>query len=114
MTDQQGSTINLASGGSALIGLGILAIAKTTSPAIWFGIPSAMALITNQVLLHDFKMKNLEANLGRGHFKNHRYYVSLRVTPEGYFINKFIPLGDYSPQTYARIQVSVVKVNLTF
>ncbi|MBL7877358.1 MAG: hypothetical protein JNL53_16960, partial [Cyclobacteriaceae bacterium] len=62
LTKKQGSTINLSSGGAALIGLGITALLETESPAVFIGVPSALALIMHQSLFHSYKMKNLESN----------------------------------------------------
>jgi hypothetical protein len=63
LTKKQGSTINLSSGGAALIGLGIAALLQNESPAVWVGVPSALALIMHQSLFHSYKMKNLVSNI---------------------------------------------------
>ena len=104
LTDKQGSTINLSAVGAALIGLGVVALADSNSAGVGIGVPCGLALITHQILLHNFKMKNLATNFqGSRHGKNN-YHVSLKITPESYFLNKRIPAKDYSPLSISRIQ----------
>ncbi|MDZ7646935.1 MAG: hypothetical protein U5K54_07010 [Cytophagales bacterium] len=76
LTKKQGSTINLSSGGAALIGLGITALLGTESPAVFIGVPSALALIMHQSLFHSYKMKNLARILNSvGMEKAHSIYA---------------------------------------
>lgn len=110
LTDRQGSTLNLAVGGAALIGLGVVFFTKSESPAVWLGVPSGLALFTHQLLLHNYKTTNMEMNIRGKKYKKRSYSVSLKVTPEGYFLNKQIPLRNYSPQLAAQMQNPLLKL----
>ena len=114
LTDKQGSTINFSTAGAALMGLGAVALTESRSAAVWIGVPSGLALITHQILLHKYKMKNLELNLQRGSIRKRNYNVSFKVTPENYFLNQRIPVKEYSPQVFARLQNPVFKLVVTF
>lgn len=114
LTDKQGSTINFSTAGAALLGLGTVALTESKSGAVWIGVPSGLALITHQILLHKYKMKNLELNLQRGSIRKRNYDVSFKVTPESYFLNQHIPVKEYSPQVFARLQNPLFKLVLTF
>jgi hypothetical protein len=114
-TKKQGSTIGLATAGAALMGAGIVALAdETDSPALLIGIPSAMALITHQILFHNFKKDNLELKLQGSVNRKKIFHASLNVTPESYLLNKKIPLGNLSPAKYASLQNPFVKLKITF
>ena len=114
LTDKQGSTINFSTAGAAILGLGTVALTESKSAAVWLGVPSGLALITHQLLFHKYKMKNLETNL-RGSLDNHsKVNVSLKVTPESYFLNQRIPAKEYSPEGFARLQNPVFKLVITF
>ena len=114
LSDKQGSTISLSSTGAALIGFGIVAMAESESVVAIIGVPTGLALITHQILFHNFKMKNLEMKL-RGHEKRkHDYKFSLTVTPENYLLNKKIDAKNYSPQSFSRLQNSLFNLRFTF
>lgn len=57
LTKKQGSTIGYSTAGAALLGLGIMAIAESESSTAIIGVPSALALITQQILFQNFKKK---------------------------------------------------------
>lgn len=113
LTKKQGSTINLSSGGAALIGLGITALLETESPAVFIGVPSALALIMHQSLFHSYKMKNLESNLkiGRGNKKFLQF--SMRVTPEGYLANKRMSDRIYFTNNFPKLAEPIVRLKLS-
>lgn len=96
LTKRQGSTINLASGGAALIGLGVVALTEAETPAWWVGVPSAFALVMHQSLFHSYKKKNLEGNFNFGKSGTSRAKFSMKVTPENFFTNKY-----YSERLFA-------------
>ena len=118
LTDKQGSTIRLSTAGAALMGLGIVELANSPganiSSAIWLGVPSGLALITQQGLLHNYKMKNLEMNLRGSSRSKHNYKVGLQITPESYFVNQRISPRHFTPETYTRIQNPLFRLSLTF
>jgi len=114
LTKKQGSTLALATGGAALIGLGIASLAEEDSPALWIGLPSALALITHQIAFHNFKMKNLEMNLHGSLNRKKKFHVALNFSPENYFVNKRIPVGNLSPASYASLQNPMVKLKIRF
>ncbi len=114
LTSKQGGTLQLATAGAALVGLGIAAVAGTDSPGVFIGIPSVLALITHRIVFHNFKMKNLEANIGGSGKRKHDYSFTVNVSPENYLLNKKIPTQNYSPQTYSQLQNSLVKLRFTF
>ena len=116
LTDKQGSTLNLSTGGAALVGLGIVILAESSSPAVNIGVPTGLALITHQLLLHNFKMKNMELNLrGSNRGRSHRNFkLALQVTPESYFLNQKISVKEYSPASFSRMQNPLVRLKLTF
>jgi hypothetical protein len=87
LTKRQGSTINLASGGAALIGLGIVSLTESGSPVVWIGVPSVLGLITHQIIFHKYKMKNLEKEIHLGSNGKHPIQFSMKVMPENYFIS---------------------------
>lgn len=114
LTDKQGSTLELSTAGAGLVGLGVAALTESSSPAVWVGIPSGLALITHQILFNNFKTKNLTVGFHGGRHRKNNFLVSLKVTPEGYFINKRMPVKDYSPQTFSTIHQSLVRLQVKF
>jgi len=114
LTKRQGSTINLASGGAALIGLGIIAITESDSPGVWIGVPSALGLITHQILFHKFKMKNLKNGIQLGSTNNHRMQFSMKVMPENYFAASKQTNPFYSVNGSPVISNPLIKLNFTF
>ncbi len=88
LTKRQGSTISLSSGGAALVGLGVVAITESESPAVWFGVPSALALVAHQLVFHSYKNKNLISNINRGATGRRAVSLSIKATPENYLVNK--------------------------
>lgn len=88
LTKRQGSTLNLSSGGAALVGLGVMALIGTESPALNIAVPTACALLTHQLIFHSYKTENIEKNLKIGRVNKHHLHLSLNVMPENYFSNK--------------------------
>ena len=88
LTKRQGSTINLASGGAALIGLGAVAMTSAESPGWYVGTASVSALIMHQALFSSYKKKNFENRMSLGKNKDNRMQFSMKVTPENFFVHK--------------------------
>lgn len=95
LNKKQGSTIALSTGGAALVGLGLAAIFETDSPTLWVGIPSVLALATQQILFNKYKKDNLAGNLLSKINKDKPYRFTMKVTPENYFVNQrmIVPSG---------------------
>jgi len=88
LNKKQGSTIKLASGGAALIGLGTIALTESDAPALYVGAASVCGLVMHQILFHSYKKKNLERRFDLGRNSNSRMQFAFNVTPENYLINK--------------------------
>lgn len=114
LTSKQGGTLQLSTAGAALVGLGIAAVAGTDSPGVIIGIPSVLALITHQLLFHNFKMQNLGMSLKGSDRRKNVYGFSFNVNPENYLLNKKIPSHNHSSGSYFRSQSSLVNVRFTF
>lgn len=114
LTEKQGSTLNLSVAGAALVGLGVVTLTKSNSPAVWIGVPSGLALITHQVIFHGFKKENIELNFQGSYNRQRKYHVALQVTPESYFINQQIPAKDFTPQAYAMLQSPLFRLSVSF
>jgi len=114
LTKKQGSTINLASGGAALIGLGLVALIESDSPGVWVGVPSVAALIMHQSLFRSYKMKNLAGKVKLGLGDKKAVNLSMRVTPEGYFANKKMSDRLYVTNNFPKLAEPIVKLKLTF
>lgn len=114
LTDIQGSTISLSTGGAALLGLGVVVLADPSSPTLWFGIPSFAALITHQVLLQKYKRENLQTTLRGSRYRKSPFKLALQITPESYLMNKQFSSRADSYSTYLQMQNPIVKFKLTF
>jgi hypothetical protein len=115
LSKRQGSTISLSSGGAALIGLGIVAIAESDSPAIIIGVPSALALITHQLIFHSYKTKNLESKIKLGSSRKSPVSFSMKATPENYFVNKQLqPEKVIFSNNFPRLANPIVNFKITF
>jgi hypothetical protein len=114
LTRKQGSTINLAAGGGALVGLGLAVMIEAETAALALGIPSACALVMHQVVFKKFKRENLTEKL-QGDAKGKRHFrVGMKLTPENYFINKRIPVNGFTPEAYTRLQNPLFKLTVSF
>lgn len=91
LTKKQGSTINLASAGGALLGIGVMLIAQGDSPTAWIGVPSLFALGAHQMVFHRYKHDNLIKGLKGDFGRNKKYEFSMKLMPENYFVNKNTP-----------------------
>ncbi|WP_113924356.1 hypothetical protein [Cognataquiflexum aquatile] len=95
LNKKQGSTIALSTGGAGLVGFGLAAIFETDSPTLWVGIPSVLALATQQILFNKYKKDNLAGNLLSKINKDKPYRFTMKVTPENFFVNQrmIVPSG---------------------
>lgn len=112
LTKKQGSTIKIASGGAALIGLGAVVLTQSDAPAWYVGTSSVCALLMHQLLFNSYKKKNFENNLNLGESANSRMQFTLNVNPENYLVNKRL-----SRETMARnpsLSYPIVKFKLRF
>ncbi len=114
LTKKQGSTINLSTAGAALIGLGVATLFESDSPTVWIGVPSGLALITHQVLLHIYKRDNLIRGFEGRKQRNNNFQFSMNVMPENYFINQKFPAREYSPGSNTPVANPLVKLKLRF
>ncbi|MBL7873972.1 MAG: hypothetical protein JNM78_20335 [Cyclobacteriaceae bacterium] len=115
LSKRQGSTISLSSGGAALIGLGIVALAESESPAVIIGVPSALALLTHQLIFHSYKMKNLESKVNLGGSGRRPVSFSMKATPENYFVNKQLqPEKVIISNNFPRLANPIINLKLTF
>lgn len=114
LTKKQGSAINLAAGGAALVGFGVVAITESESPWVWFGVPSALALVTHQLVLHKYKQDNITKRLQGSLSRKHDFKLSMNVMPENYFINKQMPAREYAPNTQSLLSNPIVKLKVSF
>jgi hypothetical protein len=89
LTNKQGSTILFSTGGAALMGLGILAIAESQNPTVWIAVPSLLGLGAQQILFQKYKRENLANQTLSGRLsKDRKFDFTVKVTPENYFVNK--------------------------
>lgn len=114
LTKKQGSTIIFATAGSSLMGLGIMALTESESPTAWVGVPTALALVTQQLVFHKYKRENLARSLqGKGGNQRSNVAFSFQVMPENYFINQRL-----RPESFGRpgsgLPNSIVKLGLRF
>ncbi len=115
LTRKQGSTINLATAGGGLIGMGLAAILESESPALYIGLPSGLALLAHQVTFSRYKRENLKDRLKAGINKKHKWNLSFDVQPENYFVNQNMnELDDYYNGGDFNSPRSIVKLKLKF
>jgi len=116
LTKRQGSTISYSSGGAALLGLGVATLIESESASVWVGIPSALALVTQQVLFNKYKRENLINGLQGRSKRDHAFKFSMKVTPENYFINQRIPVNADAAGSNPNAVVSnpLVSLKLSF
>jgi len=112
LTRRQGSTINLASGGAALIGLGVVALTSAESPGWYVGVSSVSALIMHQALFNSYKKKNFENSLNLGRNRESRVKFSMKVTPENYFAHKHMSKDVFLRN--ANLTYPIVNLKLVF
>ncbi len=91
LTKRQGSTINLSSAGGALLGLGVMLIINSETPAAWVAVPSSVALLAHQIVFNRYKNENLLKNLKGESSRNKKFDFSMKLMPENYFVNKNTP-----------------------
>lgn len=114
-TKRQGSTISYASGGAAVLGLGVVALTSSESASVWVGVPSALALITHQILFNKFKRENLTNGLqGSIRLKQRAFRFSMDVKPENYFLHQRMPLRENPTFHNAMASNPIVKLKLSF
>ncbi len=75
---------------------------------------AASLLISRQVMFKKFKFENLELGLrGKASIKKNLNF-SMKLTPEGYLLNRSLPLQNYTPEIAYKMQSSVINLRLTF
>lgn len=113
LTARQGSTINYASGGAALLGLGISALAETESTIMVLGLASGFALITQQYLFAKYKKENLNFNLARKNAEGDVKYA-LKFNPENYLLNQTLQSKATIMSSYSQLSTPIINFNLNF
>jgi hypothetical protein len=113
LTNRQGSTINYASGGAALLGLGVSAIFEAESPAVVFGLASGFALATQEILFAKYKNENMNLELSRTN-KEKGINYSLNFRPENYILNQKLQAGANIFSNYSLLSNPIVNFNLKF
>ncbi|GAB2629695.1 hypothetical protein [Belliella aquatica] len=113
LTARQGSTINYASGGAALLGLGVTALAQSDSPVVVLGVASGFALITQEYLFAKYKKENLNFNLSRQSLSGDIKY-SLKFHPENYILNQQLQSKATIMSSYSQLSTPIINFNLTF
>ena len=109
-TKSQGNMISFATGGAALVGLGLMVVLEAESGLLAIGVPSLFALIAHQAMFKSYKKENL-AQLKLGQSANKRLQLSMNVAPENYFTNK--RAGEKIVQT-GHLSNPIVKLRLKF
>lgn len=109
-TKSQGNMISFATGGAALVGLGLMVVIEAESGLLAIGVPSLFALIAHQAMFRSYKKENL-AQLKLGQSANKRLQLSMNVAPENYFTNK--RAGEKIVQT-GHLSNPIVKLRLKF
>jgi hypothetical protein len=110
LTKSQGNMISFATGGAALVGLGLMVVLEAESGLLAIGVPSLFALIAHQGMFRSYKKENL-AQLKLGQSANKRLQLSMNVAPENYFTNK--RAGEKIVQT-GQLSNPIVKLRLKF
>ncbi|HRG09343.1 MAG TPA: hypothetical protein PLJ08_12275, partial [Cyclobacteriaceae bacterium] len=110
LTKSQGNMISFATGGAALVGLGLMVVLEAESGLLAIGVPSLFALIAHQAMFTSYKKENL-AQLKLGQSANKRLQLSMNVAPENYFTNK--RAGEKIVQT-GQLSNPIVKLRLKF
>ncbi|MFD2036188.1 hypothetical protein ACFSKL_15400 [Belliella marina] len=113
LTNKQGSTINYASGGAALLGLGIAAIAESSSTVVWIGLPSGLALVTQEILFSKYKNENLNFNLS-GKNNDGSVNYTFKIHPENYFVNQQLQAKATALSSYSQLSAPIVNFKLSF
>jgi hypothetical protein len=111
-TKKQGSTIKLASGGAALIGLGFAAMFQADQPFLIIGLPSAFALVTHQLLVNSYKKRILENRFNIGRKQTGRAQFSMQVSPENYLLNR--SLSEATVAKNPSLSYPIVRLKLKF
>ncbi|MCH6232927.1 hypothetical protein [Cognataquiflexum rubidum] len=114
LNKRQGSTIALSTGGAALVGLGMAAIFEAESAAVWIGVPSVLALATQQILFNKYKKENLAGNLLSKINKDKPYKFTMKVTPENYFVNQRMAVPSGIIGINSNVSNPLVNLKLAF
>jgi len=119
LTRKQGSTLNLATAGAALVGFGLAVAIEANnfypSALVYLGLPSGIALITHQLIIKKYKENNLLENLQSKYKKAKKWNLALNVNPENYFINQRLGRDENYIKTYGKSRhQSIVKLSLKF
>lgn len=114
LSNRQGSTIGFSALGASVVGIGLAALFETGSPGLAIGLPSAMALATQQILFSKYKKENRSRDLSLGADRDLPYRLSFNLTPENYLINKRIPATGYLHGTTPHVSNPLATVRLSF
>jgi hypothetical protein len=114
LTNRQGSTIAFSALGAGVVGLGLAALFETESPGLVIGLPSAMALVTQQILFNKYKRENRSRNISFGSDRDLPYRLSFDLTPGNYLVNKRIPATGYLHGTTPHVSNPLASVRLSF
>lgn len=113
LTGKQGSTINYASGGAALVGLGIAAIAQSDSPAVVLGLASGFALVTQEYLFSKYRRENMNLSFSRSNAEKGINY-DLTFHPENYMVNQKLQAGATVFSNYSLLSNPIVNLSFKF
>ncbi|TVP45573.1 MAG: hypothetical protein EA341_15085 [Mongoliibacter sp.] len=114
LTKKQGSTIGYSTAGAALLGLGLMAIVEAESGAAIIGVPSALALITQQILFQNFKKENQSQTFAQELKSKTGLDFSVDINPENYFVNQRMPLISATQGLNINPSQPIVNLSLRF
>jgi hypothetical protein len=114
LTKKQGSTIGYSTAGAALLGLGLMAIVEAESGVAVIGVPSALALITQQMLFQNFKKENQRKTFGQELNSKTGLDFSLDIKPENYFVNQRMPMFSATQGININPSQPIVNLSLKF
>jgi hypothetical protein len=114
LTKRQGSTIVYSSAGGALLGLGVVLLTEADSPTLYVGIPSATALIIQQILFNRYKNDNLANGFQSNHLRKSPFRFSMKVIPENYLMHQRASAGFTPAKANALAASPMVSLKLGF
>lgn len=113
LTRRQGSFVNLAAGGSALISLGILTLVEPSSLTAWIAVPSVAGLVAHQIAFRSLKKENLLKGVQGSRMKRNNWRLSMNLAPENYFINQRMVNHETRFSRNAPVSNPIVKIKLS-
>ncbi|MCU0367798.1 MAG: hypothetical protein MUF39_03085 [Cyclobacteriaceae bacterium] len=114
LTKRQGSTIVLSSVGAGLVGFGVAAMLESESSLVIIGVPSALALITHQLVFNKYKNQNLVNGLKGFNRHGKKVDFAMKLMPENYLINKHMPMRTSSYNPALPLANPLVNISLKF